>query len=124
MNPPVALVLTPKEPLLPATTLPPVGALSVNMGVAFTVNWKVAVRVSESAAFVPVTVIVTVPRLAPAVAVSVSVPFTGPPATLALVPGAVTPGGNPLATRSTKPVKPFNGVTVTVWLPLLPAVIV
>ena len=78
---------------------------------------------SERAVFVPVTVTVTVPRLAPAVAVRLSVAVTAPAVTVALAAVAVTPAGNPLATRFTKPVKPFDGVTVTVRVLLPPAVI-
>lgn len=72
----------------------------------------------------PVIVIVVVPRVAPAVALKVIVELIDPPTTVALAAAAVTPVGSPLATRFTSPVKPFNGFTVTVWLPLFPAVIV
>lgn len=70
---------------------------------------------------VPVIVTVTVPVAAVADAVKVSV--------LVVVAGlglkiAVTPVGKPVAPRVTLPLKPFDGVMVTVLVPLVPCVMV
>ncbi len=70
---------------------------------------------------VPVTVTVAVPVAAVLLAVSVN--------TLEEVAGfglkdAVTPLGKPVAEKVTLPVKPFDGVIVTVLVPLVPCVIV
>ena len=68
---------------------------------------------------VPVIVTVDLPATAEAPAASVSVLA---PVVLAGLNDAVTPFGKPDATRSTLPLKPFCGITVTVLAPLVPCV--
>ena len=80
---------------------------------------RLIVVVCVSVPDVPVTVTVAVPVVAVLLAVNVS--------TLVEVVGsvpklAVTPAGRPDAERLTLPVKPPDGVTVTVLLPLVPCV--
>src|SRR5215510_8672444 len=96
-------------------------AESVKSGAAgaFTVKVMVVVCVSEPE--VPVTVTVAVPVVAVLLAVRVK--------TLVDVVGfvpklAVTPAGSPDADKVTLPVKPPEGVTVIVLVPLLPWVMV
>jgi hypothetical protein len=85
----------------------------------FTVNKMVVVCVS--APEVPVMVTVEVPVVAVALAVNVTTLLE----VVGLVPKlAVTPEGRPEADRVTLPVKPPEGVTVIVLVPLLPCVIV
>jgi len=66
---------------------------------------------------VPVIVTVAGPVAAVLLAVSVSVLVVVAEAGLK---AAVTPVGNPDAASATPPAKPFNGVTVTVLVPLAP----
>lgn len=66
---------------------------------------------------VPVIVTVAVPTVAVALAVKVTTLVD----VVGLVPkAAVTPAGNPEAESVTEPVKPPDGVSVTVLLPLVP----
>ncbi len=61
----------------------------------------------------------------PVAAVELAVNVTALVEVVGLVPKlAVTPDGNPDADKLTLPVKPFEGVTVIVLLPLLPCVMV
>ena len=86
---------------------------------AFTVSETVAVCVS--APLMPVMVTVDVPVMAVELAVNVTALVD----VVGLVPKvAVTPEGNPEADKVTLPVKPPEGVTVTVLLPLVPCVTV
>jgi hypothetical protein len=66
---------------------------------------------------VPVMVTVAVPSdaVAPAVSVKVLAPVAGLGLKL-----AVTPAGKPEAARVTLPLKPLDGVMVTVLVPLVP----
>jgi hypothetical protein len=101
-------------PLLASDTL--VGeADSAKLGVASTVRLTLVVCVKLPE--VPVMVTVEVPRVAEALAVSVSL--------LVVVPGfglnvPVTPVGRPVAVMVTLLVKPFRRVMVTVLVPAAP----
>jgi hypothetical protein len=70
---------------------------------------------------VPVTVMVVVPAGAVEAAVKVRVELPAPVIEVELK-AAVTPGGNPLAVRVTGESKPPATVSVTVEVPVLPAV--
>ena len=103
-------------PLVPCSTLKLLGeAEMVKLGDAVTVRLMVVVWVMLPE--VPVMVTVTVPSEAVALAVRVKV--------LVLVAGfvpklAVTPVGSPDAEKVTLPLKPLEGVTVIVLVPLVP----
>lgn len=110
---------------LPALVMPTVvlgnvreAGVRVTTGpVPLAVTVRVTVVVAVKLPDVPVMVTVEVPVVADAVAVSVSV--------LVEVVGfglnaAVTPLGRPAALKVTLPVKPFNGLTVMVLVPLPP----
>lgn len=88
---------------------------------AFEATVRLMVVLWVSAPEVPVTVTVAVPTVAVALAVKVNTLV----AVVGLVPNAaVTPAGSPDAERVTLPVKPPEGVTVMVLLPLAPWVTV
>jgi hypothetical protein len=70
---------------------------------------------------VPLTVTMTVPVLAVALAVSVKTLVF---AVLVVLKDAVTPLGNPEADKATVPVNPPCGLTVIVLVPLAPCEIV
>ena len=110
------------EPLVPCLTVRLDGeAESEKSGVdvAFTVSEIVVVCVSEPEVPVMVTDLFPVAALELAVSVTTLLDVVG------LVPKlAVTPAGNPDADKVTLPLKPFEGVTVIVLLPLLPCVMV
>ena len=106
-------------PVFPCVMVTELGeAESEKSGAAFTVRVIVVVWVSVPET--PVTVSVTVPVAAVLLAVRVSVL-----AEVALVglKLAVTPEGSPLTERFTDPLKPFNGFTVMVLVPIFPCVI-
>jgi len=107
-------------PLLPCFTVKLVGeAESEKFGVAgaFTVSEIVVVWVREPEVPVMVTVALPVVALELALSVTALVDVVG------LVPKlALTPAGKPEADKVTLPVNPFEGLTVTVLLPLLPCV--
>ena len=87
------------------------------VAVAFTVSEIVVVWVSEPEVPVMVTVAVPVVALELALSVTTLVDVVG------LVPKlALTPAGKPEADKVTLPVNPFEGLTLTVLLPLLPCV--
>jgi len=104
------------EALWPTTTFPHTS----EVGVSFTfapLMVMVTVVVCDKLPDVPVIVITFEPAAADAVAVSVNVLFE--------VVGfglnaAVTPLGRPEATNVTLPLKPFEGTTAMVLVPLLP----
>ena len=126
VTPPVkpfeAVIVIVLVPLLPRVIVRPFGeADKVKFAAveAFTVRLIEVVWVKPLD--VPVTVTVAVPVAAVLLAVSVN--------TLEEVAGfglkdAVTPLGKPEAEKVTLPVKPFDGVIVTVLVPLVPCVIV
>jgi len=89
------------------------------LGGAFTVN-EIVVAL-DKLPDEPVTVTVTVPRVAVLLAVSVNVLV---PVVLLGLKDAVTPLGSPDADKLTLPLKPFCGVAVIVLVPLDPCNIV
>lgn len=109
-------------PLVPCLTLKLAGdAESEKFGVAVALTVSETVVVCVNDPDVPVMVTVDVPVVAVALAVKVNtlVPVVG------LVPNdAVTPEGRPEADSVTEPVKPPEGVSLMVVLPLLPWVTV
>ena len=122
VKPPEGVTVIVLVPLVPCLTVRLDGeAESEKSGVvgAFTVSEIVVVCVSEPEVPVMVTALVPVAALELAVSVTTLVDVAG------LVPKvAVTPAGNPEADKLTLPLKPFEGVTVIVLLPLLPWVMV
>ena len=113
-----AFTVTVLVPVFPCVMVKELGeAESEKSGAAFTVRVIVVVWVSVPET--PVTVSVTVPVAAVLLAVRVSVL-----AEVALVglKLAVTPEGSPLTERFTDPLKPFNGFTVMVLVPIFPCV--
>ena len=119
LKPPDGVTVIVLVPWLPCVTARELGfAPSEKLG-AVTVRLTVVVLVSDPE--VPVMVTVTVPAAALALAVNVSV--------LVVLVGlglkaAVTPLGRPEAERVTLPLKPPDGVTVIVLVPLAPCAIV
>lgn len=114
----IAIVLVALAPRF-TVTLPGL-ADNAKFGVAtsFTVSAMVVERVPGAPT--PLTVTVALPSVAALEAASVStllVPVVGSALNV-----AVTPAGNPLALRSTEPVKPFTRVMVIVLVPLAPRV--
>jgi hypothetical protein len=111
------IVLVPALPCVIVTL--PGEADSPKFGAALTVRETevVCVRLPD----VPVTVTVAVPSAAVLLAfnVNVLVPVVG-----LVLKAAVTPLGSPEADNVTLPVKPLDGVTVTVLVPLAPCAIV
>jgi len=118
VNPPDGVSVTVLLPLVPCFTVKLEGeAESEKLGVAvaFTVSETEVVCVSVPLTPVMVTVDV------PVVAVELAVKVTTLVEVVGLVPKlAVTPLGRPEADKVTLPVKPPEGVTVMVLLPLLP----
>lgn len=111
------IVLLPLVPCLTVRLLGEAESEKFGVAVAFTVSEMLVV--CESVPEVPVIVTVEVP----VVAVELAVKVTELVEVVGLVPKlAVTPAGNPDAERVTLPVKPPEGVTVTVLEALLPCV--
>jgi hypothetical protein len=116
LNPFAGVIVTVLVPLVPWTRLRlPGEAEMLKLGAAVTVRLTVVVCVMLPD--VPVRVTVAVPTDAVALAVSVKV--------LVLVAGfglklAVTPVGKPDAARVTLPLKPLDGLMVTVLVALVP----
>jgi hypothetical protein len=122
LKPPVLVMVIVLVPLAPSVTVREAGeAAMVKFGVAVAATVRASVVVALRLPEVPVMVTVEVPVVAVELAVRVStlLPVVG------FVPNAaVTPLGNPEATRVTLPLNPFTSVTVTVLVPLLPWVTV
>jgi hypothetical protein len=118
LNPPNAAMVMVVVPLAPATMLTVLGAaVSLKPGSAVTVRAMVAF--AEMVPEVAVIVRVAAPTVAVLLAVSVSV--------LVELMGdglkaAVTPVGNPVMPRLAVLLKPFNGVSVNVLVPLVPCI--
>jgi hypothetical protein len=118
LNPFKGVIVIVLVAVLPSTTVTVAGdAASVNAGVTVSAIVVVCVRLPD----VPVIVTVDVPVVAVPLAVNVSVlvPVVG-----FALNAAVTPVGSPDAARVTLPVKPFNGVTVIVLVPVPPCMTV
>ncbi len=122
VKPPEGVSVMVLVPLVPCLTVKLAGdAESEKLGVAVALTVSETVVVWLNDPDVPVMVTVDVPVVAVALAVKVRtlVPVVG------LVPNeAVTPEGKPEADSVTEPVKPPEGVSLIVVLPLLPWVTV
>ena len=103
-----ALAVPFSKPLLPSNCVGPEAEVTVS---EIVVLW---VRLPD----IPVTVIVADAGAAELAAVSVSVLVV---AVAAGLNEALTPEGKPVTDRVTVPVKPFDGLTVIVLVPLAPA---
>jgi len=122
VKPPEGLTVIVLLPLLPCVTVTLAGdAERVKFGVAVAFTVRLTVVVCVSVPDVPVIVTVEVPVVAVALAVSVNELV---PVVLTGLNEAVTPLGRPDADKLTLPVKPPEGLTVIVLLPLLPCVTV
>jgi hypothetical protein len=110
VNPFNAVMTTDVEPLVPWTTLKLPGFVATAKSGGGTIV-RATVVVAERAAEVPVMVTVAVAMAAEVFAVSVN---------LEELNAAVTPAGNPVATRVGVPVNPLRGVTAMVLVADVP----
>ena len=113
------VLVPPAAPCVIETLAGAADSVKVGAGAAFTVKLRVVVFVKL--AEVPVSVTVTGPVTAEALAVNVRTLEVGELAGAKL---AVTPDGKPEAEKVTAALNPFCGVTAMVLVPLAPCVIV